>query len=452
MNICIRTGRRDRQPIRASARLAMVRSRWSLNFVKERTIFGIGNTVAISCILASIGCRVVGAEEVNKRDCFPVASQLSPVPSGHGWLGQKEPLDKPRPFATARLKPFWRSDIMDGESVLFIKEGKNEQPKADLLFVPTKILLVCSSSGDVVYKEGTDYVWDPGTREITLSKNSRIPFKTPQDLRRSNGSQQYGLTHRDGKGEILFGGGHEYHDMQAVVTYQHKPDAWSEKVPLYAGDQLPRTIEKLQEKQPLTIAVFGDSISTGCNASGWAKTAPFQPAYYDLLALNLEKTYGGKVTTKNFAVGGVDSPWGVANIQKVIDAKPDLVILAFGMNDDPAGRSAESYQANIKAMVDAVRKANPQTEFILVASMLGNPDWTLIHPELFPQYRDALAELCGSGVALADLTSIWTWLLKHKRYWDLTGNGVNHPNDFGHRVYAEVLSTLLIDSSMPASL
>ena len=25
-----------------------------------------------------------------------------------------------------------------------------------------------------------------------------------------------------------------------------------------------------------------------------------------------------------------------------------------------------------------------------------------------------------------------------------TGNGVNHPNDFGHRVYAQVLSALLI--------
>ena len=31
-----------------------------------------------------------------------------------------------------------------------------------------------------------------------------------------------------------------------------------------------------------------------------------------------------------------------------------------------------------------------------------------------------------------------------KQDWDLTGNGVNHPNDFGHRVYAQVLSTLLV--------
>ena len=33
-------------------------------------------------------------------------------------------------------------------------------------------------------------------------------------------------------------------------------------------------------------------------------------------------------------------------------------------------------------------------------------------------------------------------MLKHKQYWDLTGNGVNHPNDFGHRIYAQVLTSL----------
>ena len=127
----------------------------------------------------------------------------------------------------------------------------------------------------------------------------------------------------------------------------------------------------------------------------------------------------------------------------MLEARPDLVILAFGMNDS-AGQPAARYQANIKAMMDAVRKENPRAEFILVATMLGNKDWTTLHQELFPQYRDALAQLCGRGVALADMTTIWTELFKHKKDWDMTGNGVNHPNDFGHRIYAQVLSTLLI--------
>ena len=345
--------------------------------------------------------------------------------------------------STASLRPFWLTATMEGESVLFVQEQSGGPPRAALLFEPTRILSVCTSSREVTYEEGRDYVWKPGTNEIVLPPGSRIVFKTPADLRRPAGSQRYALTHRDGNGEILFGGGHEYHDMQTLITYAHAEGAWAGPVPLFAGEQLPRTLQKLRDKQPLTVALLGDSISTGCNASGWASAAPFQPPYQDLFVRNLEATYGAQVTLKNFAVGGTDTAWGLANIGPLIETRPDLVILAFGMND-AAGRPAPEYQANVQAMLETIRKAHPDTEFILVATMLGNRDWTALHPELFPQYRDALAQLCRPGVVLADLTSIWAELLKHKRDWDLTGNGVNHPNDFGHRVYAQVLSALLI--------
>lgn len=349
----------------------------------------------------------------------------------------------PRVFQPEQLRPFWLSGTMYGESVLFVKETPDAPPSASLLLVPTRILSVTSSSGDVTYAEGRDYVWKPGTRQITLPPGSCIVCKRPEDLRREPGSQRYRLTHRDGKGEILFGATHEYHDMQTEVTYQFNAADWTGPRTAYAGDRLPNTVKKLQEKQPLTIALLGDSISTGCNASGWAKVAPFQPPYQDLLAQNLRETYGGEVTLKNLAVGGTDTHWGLANIDKVIATNPDLVILAFGMNDS-AHRPAKDYQANMRAMIEAVRKACPNAEFILIATMLGNKDWTTLHHELFPQYRDALAELCGSGVVLADMTSLWDAILQQKKYYDLTGNGVNHPNDFGHRLYGQVLSALLI--------
>jgi len=334
---------------------------------------------------------------------------------------------------------------MYGESVLFLQDEGNSQPRAALLFPPRRVLAVRNPSGDVTYEEGRDYVWKAGTRQILLPPGSRIEFRKPQDLRRPAGSQRYALTHRDGQGEILFGGGHEYHDMQATVTYEYDSAAWAGPRPSYAGGHLPRTIGRLKEKQPLSIALLGDSISTGCNASGWANVAPFQPPYQDLLVRILESEYGGPVTLKNLAVGGTDTAWGLANIDQVIQAQPHLVILAFGMND-AAGRAAADYQANIRGMIARVTEACPGVEFILVASMRGNEDWTTLRHELFPQYRDALAGLCRAGVVLADMTSLWTAMLKNKPDRDLTGNGVNHPNDFGHRLYAQVLSALLIDS------
>jgi len=45
---------------------------------------------------------------------------------------------------------------------------------------------------------------------------------------------------------------------------------------------------------------------------------------------------------------------------------------------------------------------------------------------------------------VADMQSIHHALLKHKRYIDMTGNNVNHTNDFLTRVYAQVVSSLLL--------
>jgi acyl-CoA thioesterase I len=350
---------------------------------------------------------------------------------------------KPWTFDAALLRPFWRSNVMEGESVLLMKANVSAQPKASLLFPPTRIIAVRNSAGSITYEEGRDYLWKPGTREISLPAGSRIVFKTPQQFRRPPRSQLFTLTHRDGMGEILFGGGHEYHDMQTVVTYEHEPGQWAGPTPTLAVKELPRTLAKLQAKQPLTLVVFGDSISTGCNASGWANTPPFQPPFQDMLAMNLEAVYVAKVTVKNFAVGGTGSAWGLQNIAKVAQSRPDLVVLAFGMND-AGGLPVVQYQANLKGMIDAIHNVQPEAEVILVASMLGNKDWTALQQPLFPLYRNALAQLCRSGVALADMTTVWTELFKHKQDWDLTGNGVNHPNDFGHRIYAQVLSALLV--------
>ena len=340
------------------------------------------------------------------------------------------------------FEPFWNSGTMRGESLLFVAETPEALPAAKLLFSPLKVLKIQDPALAKEFVQGRDYVWKPDDRAISLPKGSSIPFKTPADLIRPPKSQRHALTRCDGKGEILFGGGHEYHDMQVTVTYEHRLDEWKGGNPAIGGANLTRVRGKLPGKETVSIALLGDSISTGCNASGWAGTAPFQPAWQDLVRAGLEASRGAKVALHNFSVGGTSSAWGLKNIDKVIDVKPDLVIIAFGMNDS-AGVPAAQYTANIRGMIDAVRKRNPDAEFILVATMQGNADWVTLKQELFPAYREALAGMVGPGVALADLTGIWKEMLRHKADRDLTGNGVNHPNDFGHRVYAQVLLALL---------
>ncbi len=243
---------------------------------------------------------------------------------------------------------------------------------------------------------------------------------------------------------MLFDNGHWYHDQQVEVTYEVRSSEWPETAPKFDAGQLPKTVARLKSKQKLTIGVSGDSISFGLNASGLVGAAPYMPMYPDLVAAQLRATYGGDVELVNRAVGGWSVTQGLADLDKLLEVQPDLVVIAYGMND-VGGRNPDAYKAGIQQMISRIKAARPDAEIILVATMVGNEQWTHTPREMFPKYRDALGSLCGPGIALADLTSLWTEMLRRKRDSDLTGNGVNHPSDFGHRVYASALLSLLIE-------
>ncbi len=348
-------------------------------------------------------------------------------------------------YSPEQLVPFWTSGIIYRESVLFVRDEKTGEARASVLFPIKDVIAVEDSSGTIQYTAGEDFEFVGGSREIMVPASSRIITKAAIDLRRPAGSQKYRLTHRDGNGEILFGSTLEYHQMQTWITYSKAVLEWPLAMPAFSDSALPNTIAKLREHESVSVVLLGDSISTGCNASGWAEGPPFQPAYQDLFKMHLEESYVTDIQLANLSVGGMSAPWGLSQIPKVTELKPDLVIIAFGMNDS-AGRSAEQYRENVSQMISSVRESCPNAEFILIATMLGNRDWTTLKHGVFPQYRDALASLCGPGIALADMTSVWEEFLRRKKDCDLTGNGVNHPNDFGHRVYAQVLASLLVEN------
>ena len=53
-------------------------------------------------------------------------------------------------------------------------------------------------------------------------------------------------------------------------------------------------------------------------------------------------------------------------------------------------------------------------------------------------FINELNKLKCEGVAVMDVTSVHAALLERKSYRDMTGNNVNHPNDFLSRIYAQV--------------
>jgi homoserine O-acetyltransferase len=381
---------------------------------------------------------------------------------GHGthtlaavWKGDLIGLLREAPFESISerlpdlhlLRGPWDGGTVYHESVLFVK-GPTGKPGAKLVYELGRVLDIRSTDRSQSYREGRDYHLAAVGSGLVLLPESRIPFLDESELFLPKGSAK-SIGHRSGHPEtsLIFDNAHFFHDKQVEVTYVAVDAKWDGYRPSFAGDRLGRTIDKLKNKQPLTIAVSGDSISEGYNASGFTKTPPFQPPYPALVASQLEATCGSKVTLHNLAVGGWSSRQGLNDLDRLLATKADLVIIAYGMND-VGGRDPKGFRSNIEAMLRRIREANPAAEVILVAPMTGNPDWMATPPEMFPLYRDALASLEGPGVVLADLTSIWLRLMERKRHLDLTGNGVNHPNDYGHRVYAQAILALLVDPSL----
>ncbi len=349
------------------------------------------------------------------------------------------------------MKPLWQGNTMYNESLLLVSSGGGAA-QAPLLFTPTKILSVRNARLDIEYIENVDWTYANGV--LMRTSNSRIPYLTNSDLYPVNYSQY--ATAKTGGGYILYHEDSFWHDRQIVVTYTHAPGAWTGPIPAFAGSNLPNTMNLLNNQSNMKLVVYGDSISCGANSSYFFRVTPYLPAWGELVASELEKAYGSSVSLVNASYGGLNSVWGkdaAANL--AANENPDLVILAFGMNDGTTFYNNLPYQDgniqpapfknNIASIIDSVRAVKPQAEFILVGTTLANPE-AAGFANLQPQYISVLDQLASekTGVVTANMTGVHQKLLQTKYFRDMTGNNVNHPNDFLSRWYAQFISGILI--------
>jgi len=333
-------------------------------------------------------------------------------------------------------QPIWQGKTMYRESFLWMKgEGDTRIP---LLYHADKVLEVRTADLQTLFAEGKDYRLDNGA--LVIPADSAMPHLTLEEYYPKEfveGSAFY----RVGGGNLIFHEGSFFHMHQCVVTYTHQ-DAWVGPVP--QKQELPGLKGKLEKGEPVKLLVYGDSISTGANSSGFVNAQPFAARWDEMVADGLRSRYPqSRIELINTAVGGTETPWGVEQLgERAACHCPDLAILAFGMNDGSQGRSQEEYQQNMKAIMDGIRAKNPACEFILVATMLPNKEAAHRGGPFTGQqeaYLPMLRQLLEPGVILADMTGMHKFILTRKSYRDSTGNNINHPNDFLSRIYAQVV-------------
>lgn len=340
--------------------------------------------------------------------------------------------------------PLWNKNdgVVYAESCMFF--GKDP---VKLLFPADKILRVKCPVRGTVYQEGIDFLHTPGSDELVLTEDSAIPalpgdaiYPDPataviypaEGANAVNGGP-------DGK-LVLFSAKDFFAQYQVEVDYQTTTGVFPE-LPHLSSGQLPKFCSKMQAGKPLAVTLIGDSISEGYNATKYLNVPPFQPPYIELFGEELKRLSGAEVTVRNCGVNGTGCEHAFTIEDRWLEVPCDLMVIAYGMNDY-ARTSPERFRDSVLKIIAKKRAVHPETEFILIASMTGNPEWRYTKPGMELPIINVIQGLSDEHIAVADVCSFWKKLLERKSFFDLTGNGVNHPNDYGHRVYASVLSAL----------
>lgn len=210
--------------------------------------------------------------------------------------------------------------------------------------------------------------------------------------------------------------------------------------PSIAESLLPKTWEKLQSGRPLRILAWGDSVSTYRRYQTMfveRLQARFPSARIELVT----EAWGGRNTGSYLA----EPPGSEHNYQeKVLDRKPDLIISEF-VND--AGLSVAQVEERYGKLLADFRRIG--AEWIILTPHYVRPNWMGLSsqrnidddPRPYVHGVRLFAEKNGVAVAEGSLRYGRLWR-QGIPYITLMENNINHPNLYGHSLFADSLMAL----------
>ncbi|HSW45557.1 MAG TPA: SGNH/GDSL hydrolase family protein, partial [Phycisphaerae bacterium] len=205
--------------------------------------------------------------------------------------------------------------------------------------------------------------------------------------------------------------------------------------PIRDAASLVPVLAKLREGRDVTIVCWGDSV-TACGESSSPATC-----YVGLFEAMLKERFPkAEIRVINAGIGGSSTPGRLKDFQKeVLDFRPDLVTLEF-VND--MGLPAEHLRRNYDEILTRTRQAG--AALIIQTPHYVMPEWMNLPNGRGADPRPGVAFLRKftreNNVPLADASRRWDLLEKMGvPYETLLRNGINHPEDRGHRIFAEEL-------------
>ncbi len=286
------------------------------------------------------------------------------------------------------------------------------------------------------FEEGKDYIVDYETGTIRRAPGGRI---ADARLHPMHGVRAF--NHNDYP---------DYSNAAYTVYADYESDEGPGEPSVEASDiersgLLNRVVRKLRAGEEALYVVYGDSISTGGEASEESL------AYFGRFADQLRKLYPqGRLRIANMSIGGEDTHGGAARVDAdVAPLRPDLVSIGYGMNDQNVHddgshtTSLEQFDRNLRGMIEAIRSAG-DGDIVLVTPCEPNPNWRHASGKT-PLYADAIRNLGREyGIGVADAHAEWTEeLAAGKTHESLLLNNINHPNDYGHWIYSKAFARML---------
>ena len=371
------------------------------------------------------------------------------------------------------ISPIWAGEISYAESA-FVREAEDGKvAPISLLYPIDEVISVRSADLKTLYINGEDYYVDDNGN-IVIIPGGKIPVLKYEDYIFDD-SENREVSAAGGKpinvwgqadkkfvyGEISASGG-GMSQWVIAVTYKHSTECVL-NIPEDKSDEFENFITKLEAGQDVSIVSIGDSITEGWSSSKVkGNRDPFCPPYNEMVANYIQSIYtDSTVTFKNLGVSGTTTNHGIEAtlLNNICDNEPDLVMIAYGMNDG-CGMDPATYVKNINTIIEYINEKCPGVCIVVVGTSLPNPDFAWNedgtnrclnyhddYPEALAEKEPTWAETYNVGVA--DVTTMNIEMYQRKVYQDLTGSNSNHPNDYMHRVYAQVILQTIFGNLTP---
>ena len=214
-------------------------------------------------------------------------------------------------------------------------------------------------------------------------------------------------------------------------------------------------INGLYKHGPITIVAFGDSVTHGSFDAG---EHDYVNVYHRRLANMINEKYNYvPVNVINAGIGGTTAKASLARMEsQVFSHSPDLVIVAFGLND--VNGTLDDYLNSLKIIFENCKARDIETVF-MTPNML-NTYVSDRAPAQFKDYAHVTAEYQNSGrmdeymnaavklandmdIKVADCYAKWKKLAETEDTTALLANAINHPTRELHKLVAETLDEVI---------